>query len=154
MPALNYTTTIPAERTMAECQGMLGKHGASHVSIAYEDGEASGLAFGLRTPHGERTFTLPVDVDAVHQLLLRQLDSGELRPHMKVQVVRSRAHAANVAWRVVKDWLEAQLALLEAQMATLDQVMLPYLNVEGNQTLYAAYKEREAAASLALEGPR
>lgn len=54
--------------------------------------------------------------------------------------------AANVAWRVVKDWLEANLALIAAQMATLDEVMLPYLHVDEGRTLWQAYRERESLA--------
>jgi hypothetical protein len=54
-----------------------------------------------------------------------------------------------VAWRVVKDWLEANLALVAAQMATIDEVMLPYLHVDGDRTLWQAYREREQAALTA-----
>lgn len=56
--------------------------------------------------------------------------------------------AERVAWRVAREWLLAQLAIIEAQMATLDQVMLPYLQVDGQKTLYAAYREREDTLQL------
>lgn len=45
-----------------------------------------------------------------------------------------------------KDWLEANLALIDAQMATLTEVMLPYLVVDADRTLWEAYREREQAA--------
>jgi hypothetical protein len=35
-------------------------------------------------------------------------------------------HARKVAWRIIKDWVAAQLALIEAEQATLAQVFLPY----------------------------
>ena len=55
--------------------------------------------------------------------------------------------AERVAWRVIKDWLEAQLALIDAQMATLDQVMLPYLVIDATgKTLYGSYRDREQVA--------
>ena len=57
--------------------------------------------------------------------------------------------ARKVAWRITKDWVEAQIAIVEAQLATLDQVMLPHLMVEGQRTLYAVYKDREQAAITA-----
>ena len=52
--------------------------------------------------------------------------------------------AAKVAWRIAKDWLEAQSALIDAQLATLDEVMLPYL-IDGNsgKTLYAAWRSTQ-----------
>jgi len=40
--------------------------------------------------------------------------------------------------------------IIEAQMATLDQVMLPYLKVDDSHTLYEAYTEREQ--NLAIGG--
>lgn len=149
MGTLNYTTTIPATRTVGECQALLAKHGASRVAVEYLDGSPAGLAFWLPTPHGDRSFILPVDVAAVQRLLTRQENDGEFRASRKrAGHFSSREHAERVAWRVVKDWLEAQLAMIEAQMATLDQVMLPYLNVDRGKTLYAVYQEREHALAL------
>jgi hypothetical protein len=140
---LNYTTTVAAARSISEMQTMLARHGAAAVATRYADGEPSGLSFTLETPLGQRAFTLPVNVNGVLSVLradpkVRRAGSRYLTPE----------HAARVAWRVAKDWLEAQLAIIDANMATLDQVMLPYLHVEGERTLYEAYVEREM---LALE---
>lgn len=142
MGALNYTTTIAASKTVGEMQAMLARHGAAAVSVTYEDGSPVGLSFLLRTPHGERHFSLPVDVAAMHRLLVTQDKAGQLRSGRKAER-SSAAQAERVAWRVMKDWLAAQLVLVEAQMASLDQVMLPYLHVDGDKTLYTAYRERE-----------
>lgn len=149
MPTLNYTTSTPVARSVMECQTILGKAGASHVSVEYRQGQPVGLSFALTTPHGTRTFQLPVNVDAVHRLLVKQEAEGQFARLRKAKGTFSTPeHAAAVAWRVAKDWLEAQIALLEAQMATLDEVMLPYLLVDDTRTLYAAYKERENALQI------
>lgn len=139
MPTLNYTTTVNAAKTVGEVQQILAKHGASAVATRYNAGKAVGLTFELTTPHGARHFSLPVDVPAMYRLLDGQNISAKYR---------TREHAEKVAWRVVKDWLAAQLALVDAKMATLDQVLLPYLHVDGEKTLYQAYAEREAALEL------
>jgi len=142
---LNYTTKIPAKRTAGECVDLLGEAGADHVSITYANREPVGLAFDLRTAGGRRTFTLPVDSEAMQAALRKALQRD--RPHVsqsEFSRMLGREHALTVAWRVVKDWLEAQLALITAQMATLDQVMLPYLEVDPGLTLYQRY--------LALDG--
>lgn len=141
MPTLNYTTSVPASRTISEMQGLLVKHGAGAVVTHYTDQRASGLSFTLTTPHGARSFTLPVDVAAVHRLLTAQANAKKIRAQYA-----ELAHAERVAWRVAKDWLAAQLAIIEAQMATLDQVMLPYLHVDGQKTLYQAFVENEHRA--------
>ncbi len=143
---LNYTTTIPVAQTVGECQSVLAMAGAASVAVHYDDGQPSGLSFTLKTPHGTRAFTLPVDVPAMHAAL-RKTDFSSLKAsRAKLDQLNSREHAANVAWRVVKDWLEANLALIAARMATIDEVMLPYLIVGDDRTLWEAYREREQAA--------
>lgn len=141
MAVLNYTTTIAAAKTIGEMQDMLAKAGAARIAVEYDAGAPAGMTFQLATPHGPRLFTLPVDIDAMQVLLARQRKTN-------TRVKADRAQAERVAWRVIKDWLAAQLALVETQMAGLDQVMLPYLHVDGDRTLYAAYKEREAVAAI------
>jgi len=136
-PALNYTTAVPVARTTAEMQALLGKSGASAVAVLYEDGKAVGMSFSLTTPGGQRTFNLPVDVGAVQKLL-----TAQKRDHSRVD--NRPAQAERVAWRIVKDWLAAQLALIDAQMATLDEVMLPYLVTAPNRTLRDDWRDRLA----------
>lgn len=146
---LNYSTAIPAAQTVGECQQLLARSGAAAVAVHYEDAEPAGLSFRLDTPHGRRDFTLPVNVAGIQAVIAGMLRDNP--PHVSVAArnkLASREHATRVAWRVVKDWLEANLALIAAQMATLDEVMLPYLQVDDSRTLYQAYREREGALAL------
>ena len=55
---------------------------------------------------------------------------------------------ARVAWRILKDWVEAQMAIIEAEMASIEEVFLPYL-LRGDHTLY---QEIENRGFLLLEG--
>lgn len=140
---LNYTTTIPASKTISEMQTLLAKAGADSIAIHYIEGAASGLTFSLRTKYGPQLFTLPVDVPAVQKVL------GDQRPaSMAKAKFYSVEHAERVAWRISKAWLEAQLALVAVQMATMDQVMLPYMHVGPNLTMYAAYQEKQDVLAL------
>jgi hypothetical protein len=88
--------------------------------------------------HGARAYTLPCDVDAMHKVLDRQWRHGEIPPRYATP-----EHAERVAWRVIKDWLEAQLALVAAQMATLEQAMLPHMHESGmdSPTMFERYVE-------------
>jgi hypothetical protein len=140
---LNYTTAIPAAKTVAECQAILAAAGADSVALHFSDGAPVGMSFILKTEgHGEQAFTLPVDTDAMQRVLSAASRAGKLRSDGGRRTsYESREHAANVAWRVVKDWLEANLALIAAQQAGLDDIMLPFLHVAGNQTLREAYRD-------------
>jgi hypothetical protein len=58
---------------------------------------------------------------------------GEQRPrHWESQW---RDQAVRTAWRIVKDWVEAQMALVETQMVTTAEVFLPYAVMKDGRTL-------------------
>jgi hypothetical protein len=135
-PILNYTTSVPVSRTITVMQEILAKAGASQVSVTMDGGKPSGMWFVLPTPAGPREFSLPVDVDAVQ----KRLRSGKQGNRVDAR----REQAERVAWRIVKDWLEAQVALIEAAMATLDEVMLPYLLVAPDRTLREQWRAKQA----------
>lgn len=132
MPLLNYTTKIEASKTVGEIQKILAKHGAKSILIDYdENGLIEALAFKVITPHGEVGIRLPVDPDAVLKVLTRQNQLGKV-PRSFV----NRPQAVRVAWRIVKDWVEAQMAILETEMVKMEQIFLPYVITKDNRTLY------------------
>lgn len=128
MPLLNYTTKVDIYTTLGAIQGQLVKHGARKIMQDYDDdGNIAAISFLIDTPTGARGIRLPANVDAVMEVLHRQ------------KVKCDRAQAERVAWRIVKDWVEAQMAILESEMVRMDEIFLPYmLNREGN-TLYQLY---------------
>lgn len=144
----NYTTKIAAAKTASEIQELLAVHGVNKIMIEYRDARPTSVAFEAQTEFGPRSFALPVDVDAMHQLLIAEKRAGRL-PGISEPVARDRAQAERVAWRVMAEWLRAQMTLIASRMATLDQVMLPYLVVGGGRSLYEAYRSE---GLLELEG--
>ena len=140
---LNYTTAIRADKTAAECLAILGRSGAGAVAVTYADRKPTGLAFTLDTPHGPRSFELPVNTAGVH----RRLADAYRRRDIPLKN-SGIDQAERTSWRILKDWLEAQLAIIDAQMVSLDQVMLPYLRVGPDRTLYEAYREREDLVAI------
>ena len=139
MPLLNYTTKVSARKTIGEVQGLLVQAGARSIMATYDDiGNATGIAFSIDTGYGIRSFALPVNAQRVHAVLLREKVSS---------TYQTPEHAERVAWRILKDWLEAQLAIIATEMVTLDQVMLPYMHADegGGRTVYELYVERQLA---------
>jgi hypothetical protein len=127
MRIANYSTTVTALKSIGEIQGILVGHGAKHILIDYENEEPVGLAFMIATPYGDTAFKLPANIDAVQKVLDRQ----RVRSHVDRQM------AARVAWRILKDWVRAQIAILETEMVTIDQIFLPYMQTgQDGKTLY------------------
>ncbi len=132
-PLMNYTTSISAEKTLGEIMGLLAGAGARSLQIDYDDnGQPSGLSFLINTEIGERGFALPARVDAVFTILEEQYERGRVQRRFA-----NREQAARVCWRILRDWVDAQLALIQAGLADLEEVMLPYM-IQGSagQTVY------------------
>jgi hypothetical protein len=141
MALLNYSTKIRAAQTVGEIHAMLAAAGAGEIMTRYVERRAVGVSFSLDGPRGKLAFALPVQVDEVAAIMRRQLRTGELKSGggLSRATLESVEHAERVAWRIAKDWLEAQLALVEAAMVTLDQVMLSYLLLDADTTLYQRF---------------
>ena len=137
MPLLNYTTKVNVYTTIGEIQAQLVAHGAKKIVQDYnDDGHIAALSFLIDTPAGPRGIRLPANVDDVHAVLARQ------------KVKCDRDEAERVAWRIVKDWVEAQMAILESEMVQMDEIFLPYMVDKSGHTLFQAYRNNQ----LMLEG--
>lgn len=135
MPILNYTTEIAVGKTMGEIQTALARRGVQRISTLFDDeGVPAGLGFTMRTDYGVREFELPVRTAGV--LAAMQRDSKV--PKSK----QTTEQAARVAWRIAKDWLEAQAALIDAGLASLDEVMMPYMLTDTGRTMFIETRQR------------
>jgi hypothetical protein len=74
------------------------------------------------------TFRLPANADRIYKVIVR--DSKV--PRSK----RTLPQANQVAWRIVKDWTEAQLAMIEAGLVDVAQVFLPYAQDSAGNSVY------------------
>jgi len=132
MPLLDYTSKVPASRTVAQVQAILVEHGARTVMMEYDDrGRIIALAFDVKTPSGDLPIRLPIDAAATLRVLQRQADNREIPGRYA-----DEAHAYRVAWRIIKDWVEAQMSLLETEMVKMEEIFLPYVITHSGQTIY------------------
>lgn len=138
MGLLNYSTTIDVHKTLGEIQAILVKHGARKLMYDYNDnGQIQALCFSVITPFGERGLKLPANVPAIYEVLKQQKKAG------KIKTNPDYAQAEQVAWRIVKDWIEAQMAILESQMVQFEEVFLPYIMNRDGQTFFQAYQQKQ-----------
>lgn len=141
MALLNYTTTIAVDKTLAEIQRLLAQAGARSVLVNYDGhGAPVAVSFLVPTQFGDRGFQLPMHLETIWRTMTQQHRAGKI-PRRFV----TREQAARVGWRILKDWLAAQLALIATEMVTLDTIMLPYMEVGGGKTLAAVMQERQLA---------
>lgn len=135
MSILNYTTKIPIEKTVGEIQALLARARASSIITNLDSvGVMSAIGFRINTKFGVLTYCLPANIDKVEAVLVRNARIPKK--------LRNRAQAARVAWRIVKDWLEAQLAFIEAEQVDLEQVFLAYMQRPDGSTVYEAMRDQ------------
>ncbi len=139
-PILNYTTTISVDKTVAEIQKAMSQCRDIQVLTAYENGIVSSISFRLMTNHGLLSFLLPAKIDHIHQVLERSAVKNKYK---------TREQAARVAWRIIKDWIEAQVALIQAEQVTLEEAFLSFMQNIPGETLYQQL-QAESFKGLAL----
>jgi hypothetical protein len=146
---LNYTTEISVERSIMFIQRMLIEKSALAVLQEYDGfGNVSALSFKIKTSYGVVALRLPANIAAVEKVLNRQAASGRIPKRFQGDT----AQAARVAWRIVKDWMEAQLAIIETGMVEFEQVFLPYVQNQRGQTLYEATIENRFQGLALTDG--
>ena len=134
---LNYTTQVVAGKSVGEIQGLLIKHGATKIMLDTASGEIRGIAFALQVGGDELAFRVPANIAACEATLNAQVRSRTIPGRFA-----GREHASRVAWRILKDWVEAQVALIETGMVKPEEVFLPYLLTDGVHTLFERYQEQ------------
>ena len=137
-PLLNYTTTISVHHTVARIHAILANHGARAVANEYTNRQVTAVSFEIDTAQGLLSIRLPADTGATLRVLEKQRAQGQL-PRRYV----SEEQAARIAWRIIKDWLEAQMAILETEMVKMEQIFLPYIVTRTGQTLFEVMEGRK-----------
>ena len=124
MTILNYTTKIDAFKTIGEIQMCLAKHGAKRIMIDYEEAIPIAVAFEVNNV----SFALPCNYEGVLEVMKN--DKKIARTMCTIE------QAIRVAWRIILDWVKAQIAITEAGLATISEVFFPYAITNDGTTVY------------------
>ncbi len=128
MSLKNYTTKVPANRSVQEIQEMLQKGGATCVVLEYEKGTGriGGLAFKMEIGGKTVVFSLPI----------KWRQAGEVMQREGNPKAYDDDYNYRVGWRIVRNWLEQQMALIEIEMVQMQEIFLPYAVQRDGKTLY------------------
>lgn len=145
MPILNYSTKIDHYKTISEITKCLSQHGARKIivdNITGTTGIPSGLTFSIDYKGVENGmyFALPCNFKGI----LKSMQSNKKVP----RALCNEEQALRVGWRILKDWVMAQMAIVESDLASMAEVFLPYAVTKSGTTLYQ-YIESEGHKLLA-----
>lgn len=135
MAILNYTTKIDAWKTVSEIQQIIVQHGATHFSITSQGKMPIGIIFTIDYHDSKLNFSLPCNYIGV----LKSLQNNKKIPN----TLKNEEQAIRVGWRIVKDWTEAQMAMVEAEIASIQEIFMPYLILPATgETLYRSFENK------------
>ncbi|MDQ3917194.1 MAG: hypothetical protein M3348_01715 [Acidobacteriota bacterium] len=129
---LNYTTEVEPTKTAGEIIGILAAKGAQSIMIDYRQGEPTGIAFKIAVRGRDVGFRLPCNVEGAYKAMQRM----NIAPRFKEE-----GQAKRTAWRILKNWVEAQMAIIECGQAEMAEVFLAYAITETGQTLFQRYTQ-------------
>lgn len=111
MALLNCTTSIVATKSIYEIIRILTLNKAKAIMQEFDaKGDVTALSFKCDTQFGEVAFRLPLDIRAVQAVMKGQ--------RLQYRFL-TEDHARRVGWRILKDWTEAQMALVQIGMAKI-----------------------------------
>jgi hypothetical protein len=149
----NYTSTIPVSQTIARIESVLIRCGVSGIMKEYapfphQPGVVSAITFRIQTSDNipAMAVRLPVDTEQAVDALWKDYANGEVispdgysladtfsrKRKRKKDFIQQ---AERTAWKIIQDWVEVQMSMIQMQQADFREVFLPYI-WDGQQTVY------------------
>lgn len=149
MPLLNYTTEIEPSKTLGEITSLLVAAKAQAIMTEFDaSGNPTAIAFKVTGKFGPMGFKLPCNYLAASKVLNAQVNARKI-PR---KYYNDNVQARRVAWRILRQWLEAQLALVELEMVPMEQIFLSYMQTNDGRTVYERLEESRFG-NLMIEPP-
>jgi hypothetical protein len=127
MALKNYRSR--SNNTFDTIQKCLAAHGAQKLMFDYNDqGQITALSFAMNIDGKLIGFRLPARLDQVEAVLKSE------RRWSSPEVLKDQAY--RTGWANIRDWVTAQMALVDTRMAKVQEVFLPYMTRKDGKTLF------------------
>lgn len=133
LPIKNARSEASLPRIFDAIQKTLVAHKAKHITYSYEGERIVALEFVLDIGGVERSFKLPARIKNVEIIMYGK---GFLSLTQKNQAYRT-------AWANIRDWVSAQMAMIDTGMVKPEEVFLPYLQARDGRTFYEVMTEQQ-----------
>ena len=149
------TSQVSAEKTAAEIEEMLRKHGCQTIGKEYESERIKMIYFQIATADGTMPFKLPVNVGPIDTLMITEKTTMRKYAHFVPTDTMAKvyAQAERTAWRIIAWWLKSQLALIQLGMVSTVEVFLPYMLVDEKQTFFEQLQSTGFKSLMLMPSP-
>lgn len=130
----NYTSETPAHITIGRIEQRLIACGVNGITKEYSgSGKIAAIVFHLNLDGKRNSVRLPADETAVQKSL--HADWMAQSPKSKKTVADFADQAERTAWKLMQDWTEVQLTMVQLQKKDFREVFLAYL-WDGERTFF------------------
>lgn len=137
----NYSTEVPAGRSIDNIESLLIRAGASNIMKEYCAMQVASISFMLTIEGNKVAFRLPAKVQEVFVWLKKQ------RPKSPDKSLLEQAR--RVTWKQLHEWVHLQLSMIEIKQLEKVEAFFPYiLDVPNNETFYEKIKKDHFKALL------
>jgi hypothetical protein len=141
----NYTSSVPASTSMARIEEMLVAAGARDIHKSYDSsGSCDAMIFVMAIINLAQPlyFKLPAKVEQCNNALWEAYKKTVKKPSEAMRQT-IKAQAGRTAWKLMHDWVELQLSLIQLEQIEPMEAFLPYVyNRETRQTFFEHAKQK------------
>ena len=130
----NYTTEVPASRSIEAIEKLLFEFGATNVMKTAEAGKVRSISFIVDVDGHKLPFRLPGKVKEAFTWLRRK------KPNSKDETIL--AQAERMVWKQLHEWVHLQLSQIELSQMERLEAFFPYLyDVQSEETYFERVKK-------------
>jgi len=136
----NYTSKVPVSQTIARIESVLIRVGVNGITKEYgPQSEIVALTFHIALGETRVAIRLPANREQALNALWE--DYKETHPNGRMNRKDFAEQAERTAWKLMQDWCEVQLSLIQVKQAEFLQVFMPYVwDGQRRQTFYDQIK--------------
>ena len=140
----NYTSQVSAKKSIDWIEFKLSRNGATQILKIYDTkGRVSGIAFIVPQNGIDFPYKLPARIEECEKILkesLRKPRTGTLQ--------RISEQAERTAWKIISDWVDAQMAMINLSQVKLMEIFLPFLYDHSRKETYFEKLEAKGLQKL------
>lgn len=149
MPNLkNYTSTVAVSTSIGRIERILVRNKARNIYKKYNDDEQlESIMFEVEVKGNLIAFKLPARVKQCFDVMW--LEKKRPRAGTKQKL---KEQSERTAWKIVCDWVEIQMSMIQLEQAEFMQIFLPYAYNPLTDTTFYEQVEKKGFKQLSYEG--
>jgi hypothetical protein len=141
----NYASEASEASIFDAIRKTLAAHKAKRIVFDYDDaGRATGIEFTVKLGSVPYTFRLPARFEAAEPLVAQARRSAGMSATSGEKL---RNQTYRTVWATLRDWIDAQMALIDIGAVRIEEVFMPYLIIEPGVTMFERFAEQRALPS-------